>query len=629
MDFFEAQDEARKRTGRLLGLFVLCMGGVVVSVSLLSWLAYGILGMSGEEGGELFGDVPWVWLGCTGLGTLVLILAASGSKSLALRGGGGVVAKDLGGRLVDPSTTDTHERQLLNVVEEMAIASGTPVPQVYVLDEDEGINAFAAGTEPGNAAIGVTRGCLLRLSRAELQGVIAHEFSHILNGDMKLNMRLIGWVFGLVILSILGRGLLHSLRFVRVGGSRENNAGGAIVLVMVVLGVGLMAIGGIGVLFARLLQAAVSRQREYLADASAVQFTREPTGIAGALKKIGGRGSRIGSPKAAEASHCFFADGGMFAFGFATHPPLEVRISRIEQDWDGEFVESRLPEIAHQRGRATGRRGDERVAGFAGVEQLAVAERVDARTGGQLYGDLKGEWLEACRVPDSAQALVFGLLLAEDDELRAGELEYLAREGGGDAAELAIGWQGELGALHSAQKIALVDLVIPTLRRLSGEEYERFVGISRTLIGSDGRVDLFEYMLQHVMEHHLGVHFEKRAPQRIAYDQVSQIEEEVGVILSAFARLDGNPEESFEQGVKGLGLGLVLKDGISLTAIDAALRKLESASPLLKKEVLEGCARVVGADGEFSSREAELLRATADSIGCSIPPFVGQLRLEG
>ena len=231
MDFFEAQDDARKKTRWLLALFLLCVIGVVIAIGLLSW-GIGVLGGGG---------IPLESSALVALGSGGLIFLSSGFKAMQLRGGGGVVARDLGGRLLDPSTTETHERKLLNVVEEMAIASGVPVPQVYVMDDEEGINAFAAGTEPGNAAIGVTRGCMMRLTRSELQGVVAHEFSHILNGDMKLNMRLIGWIFGLVVLSILGRGLLQSLRFVRVGGSnRDNNGGGAaILLAILAVGVGL------------------------------------------------------------------------------------------------------------------------------------------------------------------------------------------------------------------------------------------------------------------------------------------------------------------------------------------------------------------------------------------------------
>ena len=453
MDFFEAQDEARKKTRWLLALFLLCVIGVVVSIGLLSW-GIGVLGGGG---------IPLETCALVALGSGGLIFLSSGFKAMQLRGGGGVVARDLGGRLLDPSTTETHERKLLNVVEEMAIASGVPVPQVYVMDNEEAINAFAAGTEPGNAAIGVTRGCMMRLSRSELQGVVAHEFSHILNGDMKLNMRLIGWIFGLVVLSILGRGLLESLRFVRVGGNnRDNNGGAAILLAILAVGVGLMIIGGIGVFFARFLQAAVSRQREFLADASAVQFTREPDGLAGALKKIGSKGSKIASAKASEASHCFFADGGLFAFGLATHPPLALRIGRIQKDWDGKFADGSLPPIAEKREKASERAGDARASGFAGSESsggvaasLSHSDRVRHERGRVIKKEIPEEWQEAVHHREEAQSLVFGMLLAQDLKIRRGEVAFLQRDAGEAAAELALKWQEELGESHSARKIAL------------------------------------------------------------------------------------------------------------------------------------------------------------------------------
>ena len=620
MDFFEAQDEARKKTRWLLALFLLCVVGVVISIGLLSW---GIGVLAG-------GGIPLELCAFMAVGSGVLVFLASGFKAMQLRGGGGVVAKDLGGRLVDPSTTETHERKLLNVVEEMAIASGVPVPQVYVMDEEDGINAFAAGTEPGNAAIGVTRGCMMRLSRSELQGVIAHEFSHILNGDMKLNMRLIGWIFGLVVLSILGRGLLHSLRFVRVGGSsRENNGGGAILIAILAVGLGLMIIGGIGVFFARFLQAAVSRQREFLADASAVQFTREPDGLAGALKKIGGNGSKIETAKASEASHCFFANGGLFAFGFATHPPLELRIGRIQKDWDGKFAESSLPAIAEKTSKGQKTQQDSRVSGFAGGTHLSGSDRVSHVRGQKIKDEIPSEWLQAVHHREEAQALIFGLLLAQDSRMRRGEVALLERDAGSAAAELAVRWQGELGESHSARKIALIDLAVPTLRNLSRPEYDRFLVITRKLISSDGRVDVFEYMLQRLIEHHLEGHFGRRGVSRIRFHRLQDLASDAGVLVSSFAHLNPEPAVSFEQGTEGLdvsGLSLLGTESISLQEINAALERLELASPLLKRDVLQACAKTVASDGELSSREAELLRAMADSIGCSIPPWVEELK---
>ena len=275
MDFFEAQDQARKRTKWLLLWFVLAVVGVVVAVDLLLFFTIGR------------GQAMEIMLPAS-IGTAALILAASGYKSMQLNGGGSVVAQELGGRLVMPGSSDFEEKRLLNIVEEMAIASGMPVPQVYLMDNEEGINAFAAGTEPSNAVIGVTRGCVQRLSRDELAGVVAHEFSHILNGDMRLNMRLMGMVFGLLVISVVGRGMVELLRYQSYSSRRNNKEGNGLVMALFLVGIGLIVIGSLGVFFGRLIQAAVSRQREFLADASAVQFTRNADGIAGALKKIGG-----------------------------------------------------------------------------------------------------------------------------------------------------------------------------------------------------------------------------------------------------------------------------------------------------------------------------------------------------
>src|SRR5690606_28971990 len=252
------------------------------------------------------------------------------------RQGGSVVAGLLGGLPVNPATDDPDERRLVNVVEEMAIASGVPVPAIYVLPGEESINAFAAGYGVHDAAVAVTRGALKHLTRDELQGVIAHEFSHILNGDMRLNIRLIGLLHGLLLLALIGRVLLRS------GGrsrGRRKEKGGSVQVALI--GLGLVLLGYIGVFFGKLIKAAASRQREYLADAAAVQFTRNPEGIAGALKKIGalGAGSRIVHPRAEELSHLYFASGlrSSFAGLFATHPPLVERIRRIDPSFSGDF----------------------------------------------------------------------------------------------------------------------------------------------------------------------------------------------------------------------------------------------------------------------------------------------------
>lgn len=275
MDFFEAQEQAQKKTKWLVLWFALAVIAVVAAVDFLFYLFLGQ-----KMGGDF---VPF--LGMVSFSTAGIIVIASLFKTMQLGRGGEVVAHDLGGRLVMPGSTDFQEKRLLNIVEEMAIASGMPVPQVFMMDEEESINAFAAGTEPSNAVIGVTRGCVQRLTREELEGVIAHEFSHILNGDMRLNMRLMGIVFGLLVISIIGRGMVEMLRYQSLGRRRNSKEGGGALLALFLIGLGLLVIGSLGVLFGRLIQAGISRQREFLADASAVQFTRNPGGISGALKK--------------------------------------------------------------------------------------------------------------------------------------------------------------------------------------------------------------------------------------------------------------------------------------------------------------------------------------------------------
>jgi Zn-dependent protease with chaperone function len=296
VDFFARQDKARRNTKLLVFYFSLAVIFLILAVYAAASLIF-----SGIELKNSLDEASFTWsqlelLLWTAIGTLAVILIGSVFKTLQLARGGSAVAELLDGRLVNSNARDADERKLLNVVEEMAIASGVPVPQVYVMDGEASINAFAAGHSASDAAISVTRGCMTMLSRDELQGVIAHEFSHILNGDMRLNLRLIGLIFGILCLTVIGRVLVRSR-------GRKNP--------LPLLGIALIIIGWAGVFFGRLIQAAVSRQREVLADASAVQFTRNPAGLAGALKKIGGLayGSRLQSPHAEEASHLFFANG--------------------------------------------------------------------------------------------------------------------------------------------------------------------------------------------------------------------------------------------------------------------------------------------------------------------------------
>ena len=636
MDFFEAQDRARRQTKWLLLYFAIALFGIVIAMHLLTVVVVKILverpSTISFYDGQIFLPVA--------ICTSGLIICASFFKSMQLHAGGSVIAADLGGRLVDPGTADHHERILLNVTEEMAIASGMPVPQVYVLDEEMGINSFSAGSEPSNAVIGVTRGCVDRLTRAELQGVVAREFSHILNGDMRLNMRLVGLVFGILILMIAGRTILYSMRYLR--GGRNSKGGGGFILGLLVLGGGLFLIGGIGVFFARMIQAGVSRQRVILADAAAIQFTRQSDGLAGALKKIGGlrEGSRLQSPRAMEASHMFLAESSHLTLGRSTHPPLRKRIQKMEAHWNGEYVKSALSEITVTKRAA--KEAPTRKAGFteqmvavAAMSHLAGNDRWRMDVGQRIRDGIPQRFVQAAQNRDEAQALIFAMLLADEDKLRATQVDGLRTGVGSAAGTIALEWREGLGVLHSADKIALIDLCIPTLRRMSKPEYERFVDLTRWLIASDQKMELFEFMLQHTIARHLASHFEKRGFPPIRNSRMSDLTSEANVLLSAVARVGREGEAvsaAFQAATEEWGSSerwtpsLLEADDCVAERLEVALNAFEASTPLLKKQILRMCGLAAAQDGILTSAEAELLRTVADAMGASLPPFVWKLK---
>ena len=658
MDFFEHQEVARKKTHLLIFYFILAILGIIAAVYAL---VVGILFfLEPEEGGQLVLWDPTV-LFFSAAGTATVVFLASTFKTLQLSGGGEVVARELGGREVDINTTDFHERRLLNLVEEMAIASGVPVPTVFVMDSEDSINAFAAGRTPSDAVVGVTRGCMTLLTRDELQGVIAHEFSHILNGDMRLNMRLMGLLFGILFLALIGEIILRSAFRGNISSSRKEGAGAA--LVMLAAGLGLLIIGYVGSFFAGLIKASVSRQREFLADASAVQFTRNPDGIAGALLKIGGlqSGSLVNHPMARDASHLFFGSA-LSASAFATHPPLPQRIGRLLPHWNGEFRETSLRPISEKSepapprqrkggGRVTppglpglpgmffdGGGGDLPLRSNEAFESLSSLHPEQIELGEAIHANLPDHWLEACRSLAGAQSMIFSLLLAQDDKLRNAELGRLRQETDEVTYRLVVQLFNEVNAIHSAVKIGLIDLALPALRHLSPAEYTRFKAIIRHLIESDGRVDLFEFMLQQVITRHLDTYFEKRGPERIRFTRLAPLRDKAGILLSTLAAMSHPADEraiqaAFARSAQHLSenyaVAIPFKSGeqCGLDRIRDALDDFACASPIVKKRLLEACSLSVMADDGVSSREAELIRAVADAIGCPIPPFVRTAKL--
>jgi Zn-dependent protease with chaperone function len=649
MDFFQHQDKARKNTKLLVFYFIIAVVFIVASVYLACLLIFS--GISTKRGGPLVLWHPEIFMYAAG-GTLAIIVIGTLYKLVAIGGGGKYVAESLGGRAIPVTTKDPDERKLLNIVEEMSLASGVPVPPVYVMDNEHGINAFAAGYTPSDAVVGVTGGCMKTLKRDELQGVIAHEFSHILNGDMRLNLRLIGIIFGIVCLTVIGRILLRTGSRSRYYCMYSRNRSGGNPLPL--LGLALIVIGWVGVFFGRLIQSAVSRQREFLADASAVQFTRNPHGLSGALQKIGGMayGSKLESAHAEEASHMFFGNAlGQSLFnGMATHPPLQDRIRAIDPSWEGKFPEVDFPAqddaieklVNYAQERSTPRPPPVPpviAAGFAPqtvrvqsvLPNLGKPTPVHLRYAEELRNSFPESVQTAAHDPLSASALIYALLLSRDAATRQKQLQQITNKAGADVQQKIATLHTDVSTIAERARLPLVELTIPALRLLSPEEFKRFNSALQWLVESDRQVDLFEFVLQKIILRHLEPQFGEVRRNVVQYYTMRPLVQDCAVLLSALANVassdSGEIQKAFLKGVPYLRTQdaeatFVPREHCSLDQVDNALNKLAGAVPQIKKNVIEACVHVVGADGVIREHEAELLRGICDSLDCPMPPFV-------
>lgn len=608
MNFFRAQDEARGRTTKLVVLLVLAVVVLVGSLYVAAVLAHHKFSR-GREIDWFQGDV-FFWT--AGL-ALVIILGGSLQRIAELSKGGGAVAVRLGGRLVNGTTRDLAERRYLNVVQEMALASGLPVPLCFVIDGDETINAFAAGNTPQDAAVGVTRGALRNLDRDELQGVIAHEFSHIGNGDMRLNLRIIGTVAGLTALAQFGY-ILIRVGF-NSGSSRKNHTWPLAVAGLVVVLVGLG-----GVFFARVIQASVSRQREYLADASAVQFTRNPLGLASALRKVAGLAGaqREASSAELEAQHMFFAgSAGFLEALFSSHPPIADRIRRIDPAFDGHIPDVTPVTVAD----------DEPVAGLSGragavppplpgsrplPTDLQIQDSVGFR------GAIPGALREASEDPVGAMAVVLGLILRRDPAQRAAQLAQAELLAGGEVIREARRLDSLLGAVPAGSRVALLDLSMPALRQLSPSQVAAFrTALERA--GYEAEDGLIVLLIQASMRRYLST--DKNPPSR-----AGDLAAASGLVLSAVVQTSG--EDAVAQGrAYALGAGVLGMPGLPASMVPAAqvdLAKVEEALAVIAGQTVPSRRKFVRAigtamlhDGRAEPAEVEIVRAVADSLGIS------------
>ncbi len=654
MDFFAQQARVRRSARWLVLLFALAVTAIIAAIDLICALF-------------LVGPRPQALLGIS-IAVLVLIGLCSLFRIASLRGGGGAVARSMNATPVPADTTHPQWKKLRNVIEEVAIASGVPVPEIWVMENEPGINAFAAGYTPADAAVCVTQGCLDKLDRDELQGVIAHEFSHVLNGDMRLNIRLIGLLFGILALGMIGRFLMYS------SSGRSRRDSGNIALV----GLAVFVIGYIGLFFGKIIQAAVARARESLADASAVQFTRQTTGIAGALKKIAALefGSQLQASGRDEVRHMLFGDAEMSSL-FATHPPILERIKALEPQFDPQeleqivkqwaaaggnpdSIELRHPDhewnrFAHQLVDADGDTLGNPLPGFppdhppshasagalpprgaqVAIAAAAVASQVgtpgsdDYRAASALHARIPDTLASAARDPRGALAVVFALALSDQPDLQQRQVQLIAQAFDASLAEAARGLMSHMGELHPMLRLPLAQLAFPALKRRPRTELENFTKTLDALIRADNQVDLDEYCLAKLVQVQVIAALDPSANFKVGSVRLSDAQEALRDLCALIAHF-GNDDMDAARRAFLLAMQEALPGSTPLfaipedwqTALDDALQKLARLNPEGKELAVRALVRAIAEDGQVNVAESEVLRVVCAVLGCPLPPIL-------
>ena len=629
MNFFEAQDRARGRTWLLLALFAAALASFIG----LSYLAALVI----EAGMGIYSDGRMPDAGIVRaiadshstdklliIATAVAAIVALGalSRIFQLRGGGYAIVDSLGGRLIVPAAATGKQRQLVNIVEEMAIASGIPMPQLYVLP-DRSINAFAAGTRPNDAIIGVTEGAIAELDRDQMQGVIAHEFSHIFNGDTRINIRLIGVISGITIISLFGGQLMHFGYLAALGSSswhnRDRGGGGLAGLGIVAAGALICLVGAVGLLCGNLIRSAISRQREFLADASAVQFTRNPNGIAGALKAIGEKSAIIKNRHAPEYSHMYFASGVSLNLVnlLASHPPLATRIERIMQGRPLPEKKASKPAPAPADAPAAAKKAAPSIADIliAQIGTINAAALMHART---LRESTPERLIEAVEDPYCARAIIYAMLLDRKVErLRELQLAHLHQHADTGVHALTLKFADDIARLGRGESLHLLQLSFAALRSLTGFQRSMFLENMAKLIGIDEKVELFEWCIQAAVSHVLLGSESENSNLAQAADYC--------LALSQLASA-GNPDTA--SSCFGAAAAAVAADCPDLSfqpgEIDAqqmfaAAQRLSTLEPGRKERFARAAIVAVAHDDHIGSGQEQLLRAFFMIIDCSLP----------
>jgi len=646
MNFFEHQDRAHQNTRRLGWLYLLSLVCIVSAIYLALWLICRLILKAnvGLLSLNMFLSVAVPTLLAIGSGTLF--------KLIKLRRGGAAVAEELGGRLVEPEQATVQEKQLLNIVAEMAIASGIPAPQVFVLDRETSINAFAAGNSPQKAAIGVTRGCLEALNRDELQGVIGHEFSHILNGDMRLNMKLIGLLHGILLIHILGRFVVRYSPEISISSeskSEKESDSGSSFFAIIAFGIALMAIGGVGYFFGRILQSAVSRQREFLADASAVQFTRNPDGLASALQKIESHANhaRVSAPQAAAMSHLFFGESNtnwLSADWFSTHPPTRQRLQRLSigaRQVPAEAVvgnaiatvpasPTQSPQVAvmgFASNNSTSSIASNSAAALKSSSLPPLTSLSSTTVANTHVAQLPESLQQATETLEGAIAIAQSLMLdCQNPSVRVQQEAWLQQTVPISLANLTLESGKILDTSNPRLRLPLLNSVIPVLQQAPASQLQQLFKVLQGLATADKRWSLTEFVIYTVLRHRLQPRVAQ--PAIAAVDTLDPVWQDCLMVLAAMARVGHTEPDTvafaFRSGVYQLPgastreLPTAAPNG-NFSHLKSSLERMSMLSPKLKQTVVSACSTIALQDKTVTLPESELLWAIATCLDSPLP----------
>jgi Zn-dependent protease with chaperone function len=625
MNFFAHQEKAKFNTKKLVFMFIMAILSIIFIVNLCIAFYYYIPNINHAQSGyniflDFLSSINRELFLYSSISIILVIALVSFIKKMTLSSGGKDVAISLGGKLISPDSRDFKERQLLNIVEEMAIASGISVPPIYVIEE-ESINAFAAGYNFSDAVIGVTKGTINYLNRDELQAIIAHEFSHIFNGDMKINIKLISILHGILFFTILGRIIIHSSFYSRRSRSKESS--GAIAA-----GVVMLIVGYLGYFFGKLIKSSISRQREYLADASAVQFTRNKDGIASALKKIGtlSHGSTIKNPKANEVSHMFFGESSHSLISMmSTHPPLEKRILAVDPNWDGEFnsnlEENNSQKIESQSNTSRGKKEDIKRSSMATLlNNIGNIEEEKIEKAHNLILHIPEEIKEAAHESFGSRAIIYCLLI-QNDEYYEKQLKILEDKADNVVFKLVQRLHPIMMSMDNSFRLSLIEMSAPSLKQLSKSQYNIFKNNVLALIESDEEVSLFEWSLAKIIFHNLDVEFNSKIVNKSEKYSLLSIKDEVSTLLSIISHNDRvhDSRKCFELMVSKNNISkfnFLEKKDIKISDLDKAMNKLERLKVLDKEKLLKMISNYIDHDMN-SFRNLELIRAIGVVLDCT------------